>query len=316
VVGRRAESGQWRAIRYDGTAFSDQIVAQWSTATNWQQVMPAGNLPGISNVTLRRHVLEENPGMAEALAGDTLAALEMLRNWSANAANFAIAGDVEDDTEARIGSMTAAEMYYYEYLPNRGGSYCGGLGVFFDRVLKAFGIGSFTVNFGDLGDNLTHVSVIVPLQVEGQWKFYMFDPTFNITYHDASSGQLLDYFEIIDRLGAEQPESVVFLGSSLADRDWVSYRENSNPDLELRYVSNGIYVYGQPDYGFHTYLDEFAQQFADNGYLPGIAGWIQLMQARVFSVGTSLNPVAVDAFRAELTARGIPYGTEDIPELT
>ena len=93
--------------------------------------------------------------------------------------------------------MTPEEIFNLLNL-NLAAVYCGGSSLFFNKVLTLFGINSLTVDFGDLNHSLTHTTVMVTKRSRNRWNYYIFDPTFNVTFHNADNGNFLTISEILD----------------------------------------------------------------------------------------------------------------------
>ena len=265
-------------------------------------------IPLTTDATLRKQLLEEIPSLGDALVTDRMLAARMLLDWASNAGNYAQSSDLAQATTDFVLTASAAEIYYDQFLPNKGAVYCSGMALFYDRVLKAFGYDSFTVNFGDMRDWLTHVAVIMPVWDDTAWKHHFFDPTFNTTFHDRETGCQLDIFELIDALDGDTMDTVVARSESMDSRDWVSIGSLKESHFFLRDVVGNRYVYGRSDGEFVDFLDRNTREFAANGYAGGLGGFVQLMRARMFSVGSCTSDAARQDFIGQLQARGIPLG--------
>jgi hypothetical protein len=207
-------------------------------------------------------------------------------------------------------SDSAAALYYDVFPTEQGAGYCGTYALFFDKVLKLFGYDSFTIDIGDIRNGLSHVTVVVPLQdAHGVWQFYLVDPTYDVTFHDSNTGNYLTYFNLLDALKNQQVGSVTVAQDDLGQRNWLSVGPSSISGLSFRFIAaNGYYVYGRPGYGLNTWLTSIAGDLTSLGYATGLTGFIQLLQARVFSVGQSLDSSVRQLFIDQVQARGIPMG--------
>ncbi len=284
----------WRLVREE----SDDLSGTATTE----------NIPKVPDSALEQHLLIEIEDLGEALETDRLLAARMLLDWASNAANFAVGGRIATETAQVIASASAAETYYEQFLPNRGAIFCGGMAGFYDRVLKLFGYDSFTINFGDLRNDLNHVAVSVPIRDGATWKHYVFDPTFNTTFHDRASGRQLDFFELVDAPDAGDLDWMEAISGSVQGRDWVSIGSLKESFFGLKEVMGDRYVYGRSDGRLTDYFERYKREFAANGYEPGLRGLLQLMRARMFAYGPCECRTATDDFVDKLQAGSIPLG--------
>jgi hypothetical protein len=225
-------------------------------------------VPQVTNDTLAQHIMTEIDGLGKALGTDRLLAARMLLDWTSNAANFAVGGQIATETTQFVAAASAAEIYYEQFLPRRGAVYCGGMAVFYDLVLKTFGYDSFTIDFGDVSDGLSHVAVNVPVCDGTTLKHYIFDPTFNTTFHDRTSGDQLDFFELIDALDGDMLDRIEVITRSVQGRDWVSIGPLMESFFGLKEVLGDRYVYGRSDGRLTDYFVRYESLFAANGYAP------------------------------------------------
>ena len=264
-------------------------------------------IPKVPDGALQQHLLVEVDGLGKALGTDRLLAARMILDWASNSANFGAGSQIVTETNEFLGE-SATELYYEHFLPNRGAVYCGGMAVFYDRVLKAFGYDSFTINFGDVRDGLSHVAVSLPICDGATLKHYLFDPTFNTTFHYRAGGCQLDFFELVDAFDAGGLDRIEVRTRSIQGRDWISIGPLMEPFFGLKEVIGDRYVYGRSDGRLTDYLEKCGREFAANGYEPGLAGFVQLMRARMFSLGWCAFVPATDDFANKLQVRGIPFG--------
>jgi hypothetical protein len=301
----------------DELVWQDRSTATWYTydvyhgfgpkpVTGWlPSAAPAiliSDLPGYFDSQLRAQLYRDLPGLADALATSPLDAAQLLRDWAANAANFDSTGNLQERTTNALMNQSVAQVYYEQFLSDRGAVICGGFAFFYSGVLKLFGIDNFFVDFGDQRDGLTHVTVIVPVKQGDAWQYFILDPTFNLMFVDKSSGQRMTWFELLDALNSGATDRIGWYGQPTEDRDWLSYDPNATAGAE--YSSLKI-----PGYGLQTGLDAIYEALLRNGYSSGIEGFVQLMDNRVYRVGQSLRPEVSAAFVEELRLRGIPFGS-------
>lgn len=301
LLGLDKKSGNWWRI------FGEQMLTEQQDE-NGRANLTVRRVPKVTNDTLAQHLMAEIDGLGKALGADRLLAARMLLDWASNAANFAVGNQIATETTQFVAAASAAEIYYEQFLPRRGAVYCGGMAVFYDLVLKTFGYDSFTIDFGDISDGLSHVAVNVPVCDGTTLKHYIFDPTFNTTFHDRTSGDQLDFFELIDALDGDMLDRIEVITRSVQRRDWVSIGPLMESFFGLKEVLGDRYVYGRSDGRLTDYFVRYESVFAANGYDPGLRGFLQLMRTRMFSHGSCEFRPATEDFTDKLSVRGIPFG--------
>lgn len=255
-----------------------------------------------TQANLRRTVLRAVPELENA--SGTLAAARLLLDWASNTIDYAGSPDLVAGDLIRPWT-TAPEIYQKIFLPNRAGVYCGGAAVFFDKVLKLFHHDSFTINFGEPDSDFTHVAVVVPIQQDGSWRYYLFDPTFNATFR-RGNGSFAAFRDLVEGsrsgLGDFTVES-----RSLSRRDFLVSPLNRGSCRVLKRVESGVLVCSDPEYGLEE--GSWLRCLGRNGYAKNpVEAYVQLVERRVFSVGTALNPKATQRFQALLEELEIPFG--------
>jgi len=267
---------------------------------------------------LRQMLLTEIPALKESLQNDRLHAARLLLNWASNVGDFAISPEIREITNLGFSKKSASQIYYDIFDSNNGGVYCGGMSVFFDKLLKLFDYDSFTINFGHKQDDLTHVTVIVSQKQSDGWLYYIFDPTFNATFRSPSTKQHLTVSEMINFLKANQTNQIYVESLSLKQRDFLILREDRfkrntrNEKLcevfKFKIKHRDWVSCSSPNYSIYVYFDRWNHIFLENGYSSGLTGFLELLTSRIFSVGSSLNPEASQQFISEIKSLGIPYG--------
>ncbi len=264
-----------------------------------------------TDTTLREEILKEIDGLEDALISDRMEAARMLLNWASNAANFSASdNELSAATTSFVQHTSAAEAYYEQFLPKKGAVFCSGMSLFFDHLLKMFGYDSFTIDFGESRNGLTHATVIVPFRDGASWKHHIFDPTFNATFHDRETGFDLDVFEIIDALDADSIDSVEVIAKDVNSRHWICIGPRQDSCYALQEVIGNRYIYSRDYGGLAEYLEGTARHLAASGYAGGLRGFVELMRARMFSVKPSPNEAATEDFVGQLRVRGIPLGAD------
>jgi hypothetical protein len=86
-----------------------------------------------------------------------------------------------------FATLSAWQMVNDVFAPRAYGVMCGGMSVFFRRVLDLFGVSSLLLQCG-FEDGVNHTTVLVP----ADGKFYLCDPMFSGTYRPAGEWSYLD----------------------------------------------------------------------------------------------------------------------------
>ena len=279
---------------------------------NWQ-VAPAGPLdplPGTTgdmNAELQQLILNALPDLNTLLTTDPLTAARMIVGWTATAANWSFSDSIAQATTTQAASETPGEMYFTEFLPDKGAGYCQLQSMFTDGVLKLFGFDSFVYSFGDLQNNLTHATVVVPIWNVDQWRYFIIDPSFNMTFVNSTSGEQLDVFQMLDMLADGEGSQIGTVESSVDGRTYLDDSPCDQPGISQIGISGSLSLYSWVGWGYDTYLAANAVALQQAGYSQsGAVTYVQLMANCTFSVGASLDDSARAQFIAELDSRGIP----------
>ncbi|MFO1023204.1 MAG: hypothetical protein U0903_21320 [Planctomycetales bacterium] len=259
----------------------------------------------VTDDMVRQQILLETPGLSKALKkGETLEAAQLILGWAARTGDFSLDGI----HLANAGSV--AEYYYDDFLTDTVGMSCGGYANYYSSILKLFDINSLNIGFGE-EPKLTHVTVVVPIQEKTGWKFYLLDPTFGATFSGGGKTPAT-FFDLMDAYDNGMLNRVTWNTVNLDSRDYLSPTPSLVPELILQGNVAGNYVYSWPGYNLQDYLDLYGKDLYLSGYDAGLAGFVQLMENRVFNAVTygtaSWLPEARQAFLDEVIKRGIPTG--------
>jgi hypothetical protein len=244
---------------------------------------------------------------------DRLKLAMFLLDWGANEADYDMGKSLQTVANEEFAGATAAEIYYQYYVPSLAGGYCGSLAIFQSKLFRAFGLDAFTINFGILKPNLTHVSVVVRDEASG--RYFLLDPTFNGYFTSAGAGAPLD----IDELLGAAPESITFKDQPLNRRDYLALKSelpdfaqwSTLHDCKDITVDNKSAIRCRRD-------DTRLENFWDGGILeaaksagisPNAYGFVELMKRGFFNVGDALNPNTRADFTALLQKHRIAVGT-------
>ena len=272
----------------------------------------------LDNGALKARILKEVPALEETLPRPSpLAAAELITNWVANHVPWpSTSGNSRqeasllhkqvEETTAMIQAVSPGVAFGEYLLPLKGVSICGGMALLLKKTLGLFGIDAFIIDTGSR-QFMTHVVVIVPVQDDGNWSFYLFDPTFNLVLRSPQSDSgYLDFFSALDSLGRPH-QNYVLAARPLNARTYLSTCRKGDvcigSDQKWRKVS-------QPFWGLEYVwkINRKALRKAGLSTNPE-KGYLQLLRDRVYSVGKCAMPDAVKAFKIELSRRGIPCGS-------
>ncbi len=258
---------------------------------------------------LREELTARVPGLQQALfLNDTRTVANLLLHWIANNVDDALVQQDSNHTLPIIVKSDVSFAYHEFFRRDRGGVVCGGFAVMLQKLLLSFDIDALIIDFGDPASGLTHMSVVIPEQaVDGTWDFYIHDPKLNFRCADATTGQPIGLFEIMDRELTNRFSTVNILQASNADRDFVGTAGQKN---DARYIFNRVkgtrYFYRRPGYTLQDHMKDYNTQFVNAGFTSGNAGFFELMQKQFYTVRQGNNPVSRQAFVQELAKRKIP----------
>lgn len=252
---------------------------------------------------LRREILDDLPELATTLKDDRARAAELILHWTSPRINFAFDRHTVQAAEQALATKPSAAQAIYEVSQDGGNAvYCGGASSILNRVLRLFGFDSFTLNFGDLRDDLTHVTVIVPLSVDGNTTFALFDPTFNSTFRDPS-GRHLSYEELVRLSSRNAVGRVTVNFQPMPDRQYV-FAGAATPERCDR-IANTHGPFSKctiESFTLDDYLTTFADKLEANGYPATLQGFSMLMSTEVFGVGSLTRPAQVNELLKRLDA--------------
>jgi hypothetical protein len=300
LVGFNTQSNTWSVLSDVTGQFATTQVA-WTPGTQYTD-LSAGAAAGLSNATLRREILQEIPTLSVALASSPLDAANLLLNWTANATNFAIS------PQFLLQSATSAADAYFNYFQTNGaGQSCGGFSWFYSEILKLFNIDAIDIGVGVSASDLSHSFVLIPEMQNGQWTYYVFDPTFNVTYSTPTS-PYADFFQLMDLAFSGQSNTIVVNQGTFPTRTFLANSPQSTNGLILSAVQNSTYVYSDINYGLNSFLTTYAPALAQYGYTADLSGYLQFVGGNVLNlVSTSSDLSAQNAFVSQLQAYGIPF---------
>lgn len=152
---------------------------------------------------LKATILLDRPALAGLLeSGQTLPALEELVTWTANTVAHGQDQNFSAINTESLSQMSAAEGHAEIWSKNTGGAFCGAFALYFSKILNIFEIDAFTIDIGFTENSVTHVTTIVPIFQDGRYRFFLFDPTFSLTYRHKSTNDYLDIASVIDMSNA------------------------------------------------------------------------------------------------------------------
>jgi hypothetical protein len=264
---------------------------------------------------LRELISESLPGLEEQVGDRTLQGARRILDWVANAGDYALSASIHERANPRVARANAAGIYYEIFLPDAGGVYCGGYSIFLNKVFRLFGYDSFTINYGDLNDALTHVTVVVPVRQQttesespSSWRFYFFDPTFNGTYVDPNSGDQLSVRRMLELIANDAADGIRLEELPVDRREFLAVPDEETRCPVIIERTDKLLICEYPRFGIDQYLADWEERLVRNGYSTGVGGLFELMLTRVFSVGPSPAFGASEAFVTMLGEFGIPVG--------
>lgn len=306
LIGRDPATNQWWSLSMTGTTTTVQSLG----TINLSRVT-VGTIPGVSDAAFKQWLLKTIPNLKSALSTDRLQAARLLMNWASNNADGAISSELQSSTNDQISSLSRPSDLFKDFFdPDRGGVYCGGFSIFYNNILKLFGYDSFTLNFGDLRDDLTHVTVIVPIaNGTNDWNYYIFDPTFNTVFMAPGTTRQLTVQEMLLYYRQGMMNQITAVQDSIAEREWLALGIVNQTQYihktQVQAAGLTVEVYSRPTYSISTWTYEISSTLTRYGYSTGTTGYLQLLTNRIFTVGQSSNSAVRDRFIYYLQAYGV-----------
>jgi hypothetical protein len=255
---------------------------------------------------LTQLIQKDKPQLDILLKRDHLLAAQSLLDWTANRTPFALSREFHDKTE-NLNRMAPEEIFNLFSL-NLAGVYCGGSSLFLNKILTLFGIDSFAVDFGDVNDLLTHTTVIVAKHSGNRWNYYIFDPTFNVTFHNPANGQFLTFDEILNLPLTNIEKKIRIRQRSLHKRKFLTLRKDEKRCPKIKKSTKEYLVCSIPGYTLQSYFDFNNPMYVKNGYSKNLSGFFQLLRNRIFVIGSISKPGSRDQFMKILKTHEIPLG--------
>lgn len=257
---------------------------------------------------LRNLILTEVPGLEQTLVTDRFEAAVQLLNWTSNNIDLALSQEIHDNTMVGFSSKRASEIYYQIFQPDEGGVWCGGSAVFFNKVARLFDFMSFTLNFGDMRDDLTHVTCIIAFPHQDAWRYFIFDPTFNFTFRFKNTKGYASVSELIEALTSEKYSEIYIDEKDLAEREYIAIRKDLSRCETLKYENDRLLVCSAQN-NIRSYFQRHRKELIRNGYSAELPGaYLQLFKKRIFSIGSATEPVVSQNFSNSMQNIGIPVG--------
>lgn len=258
---------------------------------------------------LRQKILRDTPGLSQHLKTNRMLALKDLVDWVANVSDLGSDPELVSANTLAAGPLSAAQIYTDILIPNRGGFWCGGKSLFFNKVVALFDYVSFTMNFGVEADGLNHVTSIIADRTLNGWKYYIVDPTYNVTFWRDNQ----QMYSISDLVGMHREgrisDGIELQGDiSRMEHLIVASREEDPRCPIFISRSGGTAICKNPantlDHTFNS-PHSWRNLLEKNGFAAGIAGFFDLLEAGIFEVGPSANIEARDSFIRRVKSLGI-----------
>ena len=151
------------------------LIASAVTAISQFHAAPATETPPPQNV--EEIVKKEIPALLSETNPLEIARLTL--PWAASVSDWG-------GGKTQFHNLSANEIYYNCWLADHEGTSCGGMALFYKKLLHLLGVSeAFTLNFGVPNTNITQVTVIVPIRTSTGYDFFMFDPLTGTYFVDA-----------------------------------------------------------------------------------------------------------------------------------
>ena len=250
-------------------------------------------------------IRKDKPQLDTLLKKDPLLAAESILDWTANATPFALSKEFHDDKTENFNRMAPEEIHNLFSL-NLAAVYCGGSSLYLNKVLALFDIDSLTVDFGDANDRITHTTVMVNRVSGNHWKHYIFDPTFNVTFHNSTNSQFLSLNEILNLPPANIEKKIKVHQRSLEKRTFLTLKKDEKRCPRVEKSTKEYLICSIRDYTLQSYFDSNNPLYIKNGYSKNLSGFFQLFRNRVFVIGGSSKPDSRNHLMKLLKTHKIP----------
>lgn len=260
----------------------------------------------INRKELIQLIQKDKPQLETLLKRDRLLAAQSILDWTANITPIALSKPFFDKTE-NFNRMAPEEIYNLFNL-NIAGVYCGGASLFLNKILTLFEIDSFTLDFGDINNLLTHTTVVVAKHSGDHWKYYIFDPTFNVTFQNPKSAYYLTFTELMDLPLENINEKVKINQRSLHKRKYLAIIEDAKLCPRVKVETQDYLICSISDYTMKYYFHQNNPTFVKSGYSKNLTGFLQLLRNRVFSIGGFSKQSSRKQFMEILKVHDIPLG--------
>lgn len=284
--------------------YSDNV---FSYQLNSIQIRPlAQNEKIYSDDDLKSAILNDIPDLQTKLQNDRFEAARALLNWAANISDFALSHDIALRTTHGIGNQSAADIYFRFFLPDKGAVICGGAAVFFDKVARLFDFDSFTIDFGDQRDGLTHVTTVIAFEKGNLLGYYIFDPTFNMIFY--LNGNPATITELINAVRKQDYSGLQINEMSLVNREYIALKKDLSKCEQLLEETEQFLICSR-NFGIHQYMQTYQNALIKNNYSPEVpAGYLELLVQRIYHLGVATDTNISQQFSKKMTKFNIPVG--------
>jgi hypothetical protein len=249
---------------------------------------------------------KEKPQLETHLNRDPLIAAQTILDWTANVTPFALSKPFHDKTE-NINRMSAQEIYNL-FNMKQSGVYCGGASLFLNKVLTLFEVDSFILDFGDNRNLMTHTTVVIASRSSEYWKYYIFDPTFNITFQNPNNDYFITFSEILELPLTNIKNKITTNQQSLHKRKFIGAKEDAKLCTTIEEITPSYISCKISNYTLRRFFHLMNPTYVKNGYSKNLPGFFQLLHNRVFSVGGVSKTESKDRFIEILKTHKIPLG--------
>ncbi|MDH3257327.1 MAG: hypothetical protein OEM27_06900 [Nitrospinota bacterium] len=236
----------------------------------------------VNQKELIQRIQKENPQLEVLLKRDPLLASQLILDWAANVTPIALSKPLRDKTD-NLNRMSSEEIYNL-FNSNLAAVYCGGSSVFLNKVFALFGIYSFAVDFGDIKNSLTHVTVMVAKPSSGSFNYYVFDPLFNFTFQNPENSNFMTFSELLDLPPTGIEDKIKINQQSLHKRKFLALKKDLKKCHTVKETTQDSFSCSIPDYSLKRHLDKISPVYAKNGYTRNLSGFLQLLRNRIFSI--------------------------------
>ena len=198
-----------------------------------------------STESLTKYILSENPQLEKYLSQKKIIdAAIILREWVSRFASLSV--------EKLMLSYEDPVSIFNAITNEKGGVWCGAISRFYASTLRLFGIPAALCSYAVKEvRGLSHVTTLFCDTTKAHMPIYQIDAYMNYHYADASTGMMLEFFELIRRIHAKEYSGIALVETPVKRKlltlpcDTKEYKwfNSGREELKLSHKKADVWVY-------------------------------------------------------------------------